>query len=189
MEKTVIALVGHMGSGKGAAAKYLHETYGIPTFRYSTIVRDVAKRLYISDERKNLVQLSFALRQSFGNDLFARVMKEDMAAAEGSVVVLDGVRRLDDTLLLRDTAHFVLVHIDANETVRLGRINARKENTDDASRTAEKLAAEKKMEAEATIDEVIPHATVVIDNNGDFASLAKQLDDLISTYARAYQKN
>ncbi len=183
MEKIIFAFFGHMGSGKGAAAAYLHETYAIPTFRYSSILRDILKRLYISDERKHIVDLSVALRQTFGNDLLGRVIKQDMATTEGSIVMLDGVRRLDDIKLFEGNPRFVLVYIDASEETRLKRMNARGENVDDANKTAEQLAKERAMDTEASIDEVVPHATVVIDNNGDFDAFKKQLDDLVSRYA------
>lgn len=183
MAKTIIALVGHIGSGKGAAASYLHARYGASVYRFSTILRELASQLYLPEEREVLSTMSRVLRDGFGQNLFADVMAKDIARDTHETIVLDGVRRKADIEELAKMPGFMLVHIDAPEEVRLGRLHTRKENSDDASKSLSEFRANRNLETEVSIDEVIPLATERIQNNGTYEELCRALDALMNRYA------
>lgn len=65
MQKTIIALAGEMGCGKGAIAEYLTTRHGAKKFRFSTIMRDVLDRLHMQTTRENVQNMSTVLRTAF----------------------------------------------------------------------------------------------------------------------------
>ena len=179
-QKTIFGFVGQMGSGKGTAAKYLEEKHNASTYRFSTILRDILSRLYLTTERDNLVKTSEALRNAFGEDILARVIVQDIGKDPRSLIMLDGIRRVTDVVF--DLPGFVLVEVFADIELRLARINARGENPDDATLTLEQFKANHERSTEKSIAEIAARATERIDNNGDSEELYTQLDELVKKY-------
>jgi dephospho-CoA kinase len=56
--KKIIGFVGPMASGKGAASDYLRKKHDAGYHRFSTMIRDVMRRLDIEDSRENMQKLS-----------------------------------------------------------------------------------------------------------------------------------
>ena len=101
MNKKIIGLVGKISSGKGTVAKYMEEKYNANTYRFSTILRDILKRLHSEINRKNLQDVSTALRQTLGEDILAKVMAEDVKKDDNDLIVVDGIRRMADIKYLK----------------------------------------------------------------------------------------
>lgn len=182
-KKVILGFTGLLASGKGTAAKYLEEKYGAATFRYSTMLRDILNRVYVPQTRDNMVRLSEFLRGAYGEDVMAKTIAEDIKQSESKIIMVEGVRRLADIAYLSKLPNFVLVEIFAKPKIRYERLIKRGENTDDNSKTYEQFLADHQRSTEVSILEVIKHATERVDNNGDFAALHKQLDDLVEKYA------
>lgn len=179
--KKIIGLVGLIACGKGTAAKYLAEKYQASTYRFSTILRDVLKRIYLPESRDNMINLSECLRQTFGQDLLAKVISQDANNDQNNLVVVEGIRRLEDIVYLKQLPNFTLVEIFADPQIRHQRLIKRGENSDDASKTLEQFLADHKKPTEITIPAVIELATKHISNNGTHEELAQQLDNLINS--------
>ncbi len=179
MPKMVLGLAGEMASGKGTIAQYIHDTCHTSSHRFSTMLRDVLDRLHIAQSRENLQALSTMIRETYGQDTLARVMAEDVKKDAADIVVVDGVRRLDDIIYLKELPEFQLVYVDADLKTRYERITARSENTDDYGKTFAAFVAESKDESEQQIAGLKKHADVVIDNNGDIAKLYEQVDAIV----------
>lgn len=178
MEKIIIGLAGEMASGKGTVAEYLVEHKGASVHKFSTMLRDVLTRLYVPQTRENMQHLSKILRDTYGQDLFARVIAEDVASDASAVVIVDGVRRESDIAHLRNNPAFRLVFIDTDLGTRYERIVQRGENTDDRGKTFAQFVEENKAEAEMQIAALKDIADVVIDNNGTRDDLHRQADAL-----------
>lgn len=183
MKKVIFGFTGLIASGKGEAAKYLKEKYGADTLRYSTMLRDILNRLYLAPERDKLIKLSESIRETFGDDVMAKVMAEDAVKSSASIVVIEGIRRLPDIDYPFFKKDFVLVAIDADAKTRYARLIKRGENTDDNQKTFEQFLADQERSTEKTIAEVLVHATEHVDNNGSEKKLHTQLDALIEKYA------
>lgn len=177
--KKILVFTGLPSAGKGTATKYLVEKYQVQSFRFSTIMRDVLDRLYLEQSRENISHISTVLRQNFSEDIFAKVMAEDVSRAENKIVVVDGARRLADIEYLGRLPGFQLVAIEADMKKRYERLIIRGENSDDNSKTWEQFQADHNLETELSIPELISKATTVIDNNGSLDDLYKQLGQLI----------
>lgn len=179
MKKVVLGFTGLIACGKGTAAKYLKEKYGADTFRFSTILRDVLDRLYLPQSRENMITLSVNLREKFGQDLLSKVIAQDAATAENSLVVVEGMRRPADIKDLKTVAGFKMVSIEVDPKVRYERLIKRAENPGDTEKTYEDFLEDHKAETEITIPDLMKQADFTIDNNGTLEDLYKQLDELV----------
>ncbi|PID52388.1 MAG: hypothetical protein CR972_01740 [Candidatus Moraniibacteriota bacterium] len=179
MPNMVLGLAGEIASGKGTIAKYIHKKCHTSSYRFSTILRDVLDRLHLEQSRDNLQTLSTIIRETYGQDTLARVMAEDVKKDKVDIVVVDGVRRLDDITYLKKLPEFKLVYVDVDLKMRYERIIKRSENVDDQGKTFEEFVEESKDESEQQIAGLKEYADIVIDNNGDIEELYKQIDVIV----------
>lgn len=181
--KIIFGFVGQIASGKGTACAYLKDAHRASTHRFSTVLRDIATRLYIPHSRENLQNVSSAIREYFGEESLSKVMVEDVKNDQNHLVGVDGVRRPGDVEFLSKIPGFVLVQISADMEKRYERIVKRGENSDDTSKTFEQFKLDHQKEAELQIADIAKQATEQIDNNGTLEDLHKQLDALVKKYS------
>jgi dephospho-CoA kinase len=182
MQKIVIGLAGEIASGKGTIAKYIAEKYEGNTHRFSTMLRDVAARMYLEESRENLQKISTTFRQNFSEDILSKVIFHDADNDESPVVCVDGVRRFSDIVYLKQMPHFKLIYVETDMEKRFERIKGRGENIDDAGKTLEQFKRDQEQEAESQIQVLKSGADFVIDNNGTLESLYIQIDSIINGY-------
>lgn len=181
-KKIILGFAGEMASGKGTAAKYLVDTHGAVTYRFSTILRDVVRRLRLTEDRDTIQRTSTILRKEFGGDLLAKVMFEDAKHDEHPLIVIDGVRRLEDVKYLRELPEFKLLYITAPMRTRYDRLVLRGENADDKTKTYEDFEDDHERETEQEITKLEAFAVDIIDNAGSLPELHAQLDALVKKY-------
>lgn len=181
MSKIIIGFTGPIASGKDASKKYLEEKYQGQSFRFSTVMRELLTRLSLEINRKNLSDISRCLRETFGEDLFAKTMAKDVMADPAEMIIVDGIRRLADIAYLKDVPGFHLISIEADIKIRYERLTKRGENADDSKKTFEGFLADHQLETELSIPAVMAEADFQINNNGSFADLYRQIDEIIST--------
>lgn len=179
MAKIVLGITGEIASGKGTATKCLLEKYSANSHKFSTMLRDVAKRMHLEENRENLQKLSTIFRKNFSDDLLSQVIYHDVVADENEIVVIDGVRRMSDIEYLKKLPGFRLIYIETEMEKRYERLIKRGENTDDANKTLDEFKADNEREAEKRIKDLKQDASFVIDNNGTFEDLYKQIDVII----------
>lgn len=180
MTKIILGITGEMACGKGTATKYVVDKYQAKSFRFSTMLRDVTKRMHQEETRDNLQNISTCLRQCFGEDILAKVMAEDVKKDAGEIIVIDGVRRLPDIKYLREIPGFKLIYIETNLEKRYERIVKRGENSDDKNKTFAEFEEDQKKEAEQQIKGLKFEADFTVDNNGSFEDLYSQIDKIIN---------
>jgi len=180
MAKIILGLTAELAGGKGTVAKYVKEKYQGSSHRFSTMLRDVLDRLYLEQSRENMQKLSTIVRQNFGEDTLAKVIFEDVKKDNHGVVVVDGVRRPADIKYLRELPEFKLVYIDASLEKRYERIIKRGENPDDTTKTFEQFKKDQEGEADSLIRSLKEEANFVVDNNGNFEDLYRQIDKIIN---------
>lgn len=179
MAKKIIGLVGKISSGKGTVAEYLEKNNSAVTYRFSTILRDILKRLHKEITRENMQKLSTMLRQSFGEDLLAKVIAEDVKKDGDALIVVDGIRRIADIKYLFELPHFKLVKITATPEVRYKRLIQRTENQGDTQKTYDEFLADEQKEADIEIPLVMEKADLELSNEGNFEYLYKQIEEKI----------
>ncbi len=180
--KIILGFTGFIASGKGTAAEYLAEKYNAPSYRFSTMLRDILNRIYVESSRDNLIKTSEFIRETFGEDTMAITLGKDVEKDQSDIIVVDGIRRMADIEYLKKMDGFILIHIDANPKIRYERLIKRSENTDDQTKTYEEFLKDHERSTEISIREVAEHAMEKIDNSGTFEELNKQIDNIIQKY-------
>lgn len=181
-KKLIFGFVGEISSGKGTACQYLADKYDAPSYRFSTMLRDILQRLHMDISRDHMQRLSQVLREEFGQDTLAKVIAQDVNADPNLVVTVDGIRRDADIQYLREIPGFVLVYLTAEQKIRYERITSRGENTDDVKKTFEQFVQDQQAEAEQQIVKTASGADERIDNNGSLQDLQNALDELVKKY-------
>jgi dephospho-CoA kinase len=179
-KKIIIGLVGEISSGKGTAAAYLSEKYQAETLKFSTVLRDILKRLYLDISRQNLQTLSPLLREGFGQDVLARVINEDASHLQADLIVVDGIRRFADIAHLKNNPDFFLVSVDAPIETRYDRIIKRGENSDEKGKTFTEFLEDHKAETEVEIPALSHSAAYRLDNSLGLIELQKNIDGLLN---------
>lgn len=179
MPKIILGLTSMPGAGKGTAARYLQEKYGAAPFGFSGILADILKRLNVDRTRKNFQTLSIVLRQGFGEDVLAYAIENDAVTAEADLVVIEGIRRIEDLVALEPLPYFKLIAIELAPELRFERMKKRGEKAGEADMSWETFLAQDAAPTEATIPATMARAWKTIDNSGDQADLQRQLDGLM----------
>jgi len=179
MAKVILGLAGEIAAGKGTVAKYIAEKYNGGTHRFSTMLRDVAKRMYLEENRENIQKISTIFRQNFSDDLLSKVIYHDVENDGHEHIAVDGVRRAPDIDYLKKLFGFKLVYIEADMKKRYDRIIGRGENTDDSNKTFEEFKKDHERETELRIKDLKNIADFVVNNNGTFEELYAQIDKII----------
>jgi len=180
VSKIILGLVGPIASGKGTVKKYIEEKYNSKDCRFSTALRDVLNRISVPVNRENMQQVSTVLRQTFGEDLLAKIIVEDAKNLESDIIIIDGVRRKVDIKYLEEMDNFFLVAINAEAKIRYERMIARNENLGDQDKSYEQFLADHEAEADKEVPVVMKEADFTIDNSGDIALLHSQIEEIIS---------
>ena len=179
MKKTIIALAGEMGCGKGAIAEYLIARHAAKKLRFSDVFRNILDRIHLEQSRENMAALSLALRNTFGSDILSDILAKDVENLDSPIIILDGVRRMSDLDRLRTMDGFRFVYIEADPMTRYHRVVARGENTPDSTMTYEGFLKESSLETETSIRALKDIADVVLENNGTLEELEAQCEKML----------
>jgi len=180
MNKRIIGFVGKQGAGKDTCTDYLREKYGATIFKFSTPMKDCLERLNLPATRENLILFSKVTRETFGQDLYAKIMALDATNADDTLITINNIRRSGDISALKNMPEFTLIAIDAPARIRYGRILVRKEKEDENNMTWEQFEAYERAETESTIPEVMAQAVSTIDNSGTLEELRVRLDEIMN---------
>jgi len=125
MNLMIIGFVGLPGSGKGEACR-IAAMYGLPVLVMGDVIRREAARLGVEPTDQNLGRIGSDLRAAEGPDAVARRILDVAQATGGDVVVVDGLRSLEEADFFRSHAdQFYLVEVCAPAEARLRRLEAR----------------------------------------------------------------
>ncbi|MDH4330502.1 MAG: AAA family ATPase [Candidatus Moranbacteria bacterium] len=179
MEKIVLGITGEIAGGKGTITAYLEDKHGASSAKFSSALRDVAKRMHLEENRENLQKISTMFRENFNGNILSEVIYEDVKEMKSEIIVIDGVRRMADIEFLKRLPGFRLIYTDASMENRFERITQRGENADDNTKTFEDFKKDHEREAELQIKGLKNEADFVVDNNGTLKELYDQIDKII----------
>ena len=182
MAKLILGIAGEMGSGKGSITKHVAEKYTAGSHKFSTILRDILDRVYIEQSRENIALLSMVLRKNFGEDVLSKSMANDVLNDTHEIVVIDGIRRIEDFEYLRTQSTFKLLYVEADMQTCYERLVHRGENEGDKEKTFEEFQKDHERNADVTIKELRSYADNIINNDGTFPELYVKIDEIIKQY-------
>lgn len=175
----IIGLTGPKLAGKGTAADYLVKEHGATTYSMSGVLTELAQRLYLENSRQNLIQLVTGLRQSFGEDILARVLKEDLARAKPELAVIDGIRLASEVEQFSQLDDFRLVYIDAPVRVRYERALNRGEKAGETEMTFKQFEEEETAVTERQIETLKNYSKAIVINSESIEEMNKQLAEVV----------
>lgn len=182
-KKTVFVFVGLPGSGKDSCLEYLQTKYQAKIYSFTTMLKDVLDRFYLEFNRDNLIKLSENIRQTFGEDILAKTMAQDIIKSPADLMAIGNARRPADTQYLSALPGFTLIEVTADIKLRYERVNKRREKANDSQQTFDQFVADHQRSTELSILELTKRASERIDNGGSLKNLHKQLDSLVKKYA------
>lgn len=179
MSRLIIGLVGQSGCGKGTVTDLLRAEYGAGYFRFSALLGDILDQLAIEKSRDRLIDLSNTLREKFGEDVLSYAIERDALNAPQKVVIIDGIRRVEDIVALEPLPLFKLIAIDVDPKLRFERMKKRGEKVGEENMTWETFIAQGNTPTEVTVPFVMKRAWRTLPNNGTREELITSVHDLM----------
>lgn len=179
-QKTIIALVGEMASGKDSIAVHLAKNYNAQTVSFSQPLRDILDRLHLPQNRLNISNLGTVLRQTFGQDVLNKIVIAEVEQSDKKLFCLPNIRLESDMIAIKDLPGFILISVDTKPEVRFTRLTKRHQNADDDGKTWEQFLADSQLPTETEIRNIMKQAKYKIDNNGTAAELIAQVDQIMA---------
>lgn len=179
-KKIILGIVGEIAAGKTTISDYLKKKYKARSFRFSDMLRDVLNRLYLKETRENMQKLSTVLRQNFGEDIMSKVILHDVQNSKSKFIITEGIRRPSDAVWLKELSNFHIITVKTDMRLCYERLIRRAENLDDKNKTWLEFQKESKKETEQKIREIAKQADFIVDNNGSFEQLYKQIDEIMN---------
>ena len=174
----IVAFVGMPASGKGEASK-VALSLGMPVVNMGDVIREEVVQSGADMSDTNTGAIAMKLRDRNGSDVVAVRCTPKILSFDASVVVVDGVRSVDEVEYFKGKFgdDFVLVAIDAFAEQRLERIQRRKR----ADRIIDRSGFLSREERELGwgIKAAIEHADMVIENNGSITEFHKKIKQLL----------
>lgn len=176
----IILITWPNGSWKWTVARYLHEKYGAILYRFSAPLYTILRDMWLPCTRENLDTLSQSLRESFGQDIIWRGVREFIESHPDELIVLEGIRRVQTMQEFSDIIDSV-IWIDVSLDTRYIRTSTRWEKDGELWISREKFESQESLESEKSLSEFREMADVIIDNNWTEDELYKKIDIFLGT--------
>ena len=175
---TILGLTGEKLSGKGTTSDYLVEKHNYKHYRFSKILDDIADRLYLPNTRENLIEVALMLREKFGPEILAHVLKKDIEKDSPEFAVVDGIRYWEEYNILKNIPGFHLIYITASLENRFARQQKRHEKVGESDMKMEEFEKQEQAPTEVLIQEIGEKAEFAVDNDGSFEELYNNIEDI-----------
>ena len=177
----IIAFVGLPLSGKSTACEVAREM-GVPIVVMGDVVREEAikRNLELTDE--NLGKIAIELRKKEGMDAIAKrcIPKIREALKEKGVVVIDGIRSVEEVLRFKNTFgdDFVLIGIEAPLEKRFERAKLR--GREDDVKSLEELKVRDERELSFGLKKAMEMADFTVENTGTIDDFKEKIRAILS---------
>ncbi len=178
-KKIILGTAGEIASGKDSVGDYLALKHGALKLRFSQPLRDILDRIHLDQDREHMAKLSLYLRKAFGEDVLSKVILTEAEESDREFVVVDGIRRFPDMVHMETDPNFYFCYIEATPEIRYERLTKRRQNVDDATKTAVQFEKDAKLETEIGIAELKDRAEFIINNDGTLEELYAQIDTMV----------
>jgi dephospho-CoA kinase len=124
-KKLIVLVTGMPGSGKSIVSR-VARSMGIPVYVMGDVVREEAMRRGIEPTPANLNMLARRLREEYGPTIVAEKVAEKLRAdCKHNIVLVDGVRSLDEVKVFEKLGRTIIIAIHASPRTRFERLRRR----------------------------------------------------------------
>ena len=173
----VIGVIGKPGSGKDTATDYLTKKYKGKVIKFADPLNEALHIFADHVSREDQQWLSLQMRERFGQDVFAKVLKKRILSSE-SLVILNGIRFWENIEFLKSFKNSYSLFIDVNPRTRWKRVFGRKEKRDDKV-SFKKFQKLDNAETEVAIETIGQKADFIINNEGSREALLQSIDGIM----------
>jgi dephospho-CoA kinase len=178
--KTVIGVIGPVGSGKDTVAEYISGKLNAPHFQISNPLKEIAQKRGLELSRNNLVELGTQIAKEYGADYLAKVLVDKIE----NTGVISGMRQMMQIEYLQKHSLLFLISVDADPAIRFTRSKERGKLGEAA--TIEEFVKNELDENSGhhvqRLFECMQQANFHLKNDGDLNSLYRQLDTIVNPY-------
>ncbi|NJE09459.1 dephospho-CoA kinase [Thermococcus sp. MAR1] len=177
----IIIVTGMPGSGKSKIVKEF-ERRGFPSVSMGDVVREETAKRGLELTKENVAKVSIRLRQELGQNAVAKltVEKVKVLLKESPVVVIDGVRSLDEVGTFRSAfpdEEIVIIAVHTPPRLRFERLRARGRHDD--PRTWEDFEERDWKELKFGIGNVIAMADYMVVNDCSREEYGERVRELV----------
>lgn len=170
--RILICVTGMPGAGKTVIARYIAEGLGAKLYSMGEVVRRIAKEAGIGLDARSMMEFAKDLRKIHGGSVIARLVADELSRDENMLVVIDGVRSLDEIAEFRKYGEVILVGVHASPRQRFIRLKSRKRPDD--PKTWEEFTERDMKELELGIGNVIALADIMVVNEDNSLNVISQ---------------
>jgi dephospho-CoA kinase len=173
----IIAIVGMPGAGKAIVSKAA-SSHGIPVLVCGDVVREETKKRGLAPTPENTGKVMLSIRQEEGLAVVAKRLIPKIASSDALLVVVEGVRSMEEVKELRRNHAVVIVAVHASPKTRYERLVARGRSDDPKS--WEEFAERDERELGVGIGNVIALAQEMLVNEKSFDDMNAASDTVLS---------
>jgi len=173
----VIGVIGKAGSGKDTVANHLVKKYHGKMVKFADPLNEMLHIFVDHISREDQQWLSFQMRERFGQDIFAKVLKKRITAGH-PLIILNGIRFWENMEFLKSFKNNYSLFIDVNAKTRWKRIFGRKEKKDDKV-SFKRFQELDYAETEVAIEAIGQKADFIINNEADTKTLLRSIDAIM----------
>jgi len=170
-----ILVTGMPGAGKTLFVERVVEKYGLPVYTMGDVIREDAKKFYGVITPQTMIETSKKVRELYGYTYVAERIVERIR--DKDIVVIDGVRSLDEVSVFKKHGEAVIVAIHASPKTRFNRLRKRGREGDPA--TWEEFEKRDQVELSLGIGNVIALADYMIVNEGSVEEVLREIDNVL----------
>lgn len=175
----MIGLVGEKGSGKETFFKFLKKLTPqrkIVQLRFSDILAETLDLWDIPNTRSNLQQLAIIMNTGYGRGTLTHTMSKRIQNQKADIILIDGVRWLEDGNMIRQSPNNLMVYITAKVQLRYQRLKLKSDKVGEAGVSLAQFMEEEKIQTELLIPKIGSKADYKIVNNNTLDEFKKEIE-------------
>ncbi|MDZ7611841.1 MAG: hypothetical protein U5L10_03700 [Candidatus Moranbacteria bacterium] len=188
MQKTIIGLVGEVGSGKDTVGEYLEEKYGAKQVRFADPIKETLSIYFDKLSRADQQWLFLAFQERFGGDILSRAIRKKIEEDPNPIMVVNGLRMPPDYDFIRSFENNHILYVTASQKTRWNRSSKRDEKSDDDGNFEDFKKIDEKP-TEVHVPEIGAKADYTIENEKDLEHLLSETDEFMQSIGLEKKNN
>ena len=181
----ILGITGTDGAGKGTVVEYLVAQHGFTHYSARALILEEIRKHGLPETRNQMRLTANELRQQHGNEFLIKVSYEKAAADGITKAVIESVRTVAEAKYLHEHGGLLLA-VDADQSLRYERVQARRSESDQVSfeefKRHEELEKNDPDPHGMQKAKVIEMADYTVTNNSTVEDLEEQVEQFLTQY-------